>query len=50
MNHSLLEKVWRVLSTAGSDESYCAEALTYGSHLFNRLPSTAIGGKTPLEI
>ena len=27
-----------------------AKALTYASHLLNRLPSTAIGGKTPLEI
>ena len=50
MNCFVLQKVWNVLSTAGLDKSYWAEALAYGSQLLNRLPSTAIGGKTLLEI
>ena len=50
MNRSLSEKVWSLLSTTGLENSYWVEALTYGSHLLNRLPTTAIGGKTPLEI
>ena len=27
-----------------------AEAIVYASHLINRLSSTAIGGKTPLQV
>ena len=50
INCSVLEKIRSVLSIAGLDKSYWADALTYGSHLLNRLLSTAIGGKTPLEI
>ncbi|KAE8654775.1 glutamate-ammonia ligase family protein [Hibiscus syriacus] len=30
-------------------KEFWAEALVYACHLVNRLPSTAIGGKTPLE-
>ena len=34
----------------GLDKSYWAEALTYERHLLNRLPTTVIGGKTPLDV
>jgi len=49
MNCSLLEKVRSLLLSAGLNKSIWSEALIYGSHLLNRLPSTAINGKTPLE-
>ena len=44
----LLEEVRRLLSNAGLDKSFWAEATEYASHLMNR--STAIGGKAPLKI
>jgi len=37
-----------LLFNAGLDKSFWAEAIVYASHLING--STAIGGKTPLEI
>ncbi|KAL5850870.1 hypothetical protein ACOSQ4_008883 [Xanthoceras sorbifolium] len=49
MNRTLLEKVRCMLSNAGLGRQFWAEAVRYASHLVNRLPSTAIGGKTPLE-
>ena len=45
---SLLEEVRRLLSNAGLDKSFWAEATEYASHLMNRL--TAIGGKALLDI
>ena len=48
VNRSLLEKVRLLLSNAGLDKSFWAEAIMYASHLMNR--STAIGGKAPLKI
>ena len=39
-----------MLSNARLDKSFWAEAIVYASHLINRLSSTAIGGKTPLDI
>ncbi|KAH9684519.1 Integrase catalytic domain-containing protein [Citrus sinensis] len=50
MNRTLLEKVRCMLSNAGLDKKFWAEAASYASHLVNRLPSTAIGGKTPMEM
>ncbi|KAH0645930.1 hypothetical protein KY284_033814 [Solanum tuberosum] len=49
MNRTLLEKVRCMLSNAGLGKEFWAEAITYACHLINRLPSAAIGGKTPLE-
>ena len=48
VNCFLLEKVRWLLSDARLDKSFWAEAIVYASHLINE--STAIGGKTPLEI
>ena len=48
INHSFLEKARCLLSNARLDKSFWAESIMYASHLINR--STAIGGKTPLEI
>ena len=48
MNHSLLEKVWCLLSNARLDKLFWAEAIVYASHLING--STVIRGKTLLEI
>ena len=39
-----------MLSNASLDKSFWAKAIEYASHLLNRLPTTVIGGKTPLEI
>ena len=44
----LLEEVRRLLSNAGLDRSFWAEATEYASYLRNR--STAIGGKAPLDM
>ena len=49
MNRTLVEKVRCMLSNAELGRQFWAEALAYANHLVNRLPSTAIGGKTPLE-
>ena len=50
MNCTFLEKVWCLLSNAGLVKSFWAEALTCASHLINRLPSSAIEGKTLIEV
>ncbi|KAH9753660.1 hypothetical protein KPL71_015154 [Citrus sinensis] len=50
MNRTLLEKVRCMLSNAGLDKKFWAETVSYASHLVNRLPSAAIGGKTPMEM
>ena len=50
MNRSLLKRVWCLLSTAQLNKSFWVGALEYAIYLMNRLPSTAIGGKTLLEI
>ncbi|KAH9648692.1 hypothetical protein KPL70_025697 [Citrus sinensis] len=39
-----------MLSNAGLDKKIYAEAVSYTSHLINRLLSAVIGGKTPMEI
>ena len=39
-----------MLSNTGISKSFWAEILAYTCHLVNRLPSSAIGGKTPLEV
>jgi len=39
-----------MLANSGLNKSFWAEAVTYVSHLINRLPSSAIGGKTPMLI
>ena len=50
ISRSLLEKVQCVLSNAWLDKSFWAEAIIYANHLINGLSSTAIGGKTLLNI
>ena len=50
INRFLLEKAQCLLSNARLDKSFWAEAIVYASHLINGLSSTAIGGKTPLEV
>ncbi|KAH9800316.1 Histidinol dehydrogenase [Citrus sinensis] len=47
----ILQGVWRHnLYYLKGDKKFWAEAVSYTSHLVNRLPSTAIGGKTPMEM
>ncbi|KAE8725113.1 hypothetical protein F3Y22_tig00009009pilonHSYRG00067 [Hibiscus syriacus] len=50
MNRTLLEKVRCMLSNAGLGKAFWAEAVTYTGNLINCLPSSTIGGKTPLEV
>ena len=50
MNICLMEKFWCLLSNAQIDKSFWTEVLEYASHLINRLPATAIGSITPLDI
>ena len=35
---------------SGLSKNFWAETLAYACYLVNRLPSSAIGGKTPLEV
>jgi len=49
-NRTLLDKIRCLLSNRGLKKSFWAEAMTYASHLINRLPSSVIGGKTPMKI
>ena len=50
MNKILLDKVQCILSNAGLSKKIWAETLAYACYLVNRFPSSAIGGKTPLEV
>ena len=50
MNRTLLEKVCCMLFNVGLLKNFWAEALAYACYLVNRLPSSSIGGKTPLEV
>ena len=50
MNRTLLEKVRCMLSNASLSKNFWAEALAYACYLINRLPSSVIWGKTPLEV
>jgi len=47
---SLPEKARWLLSNTQLDKSFWAEEIVYTSHLINRLSSTVVGGKTPLEV
>ncbi|MBE2321334.1 hypothetical protein DVA67_035795, partial [Solirubrobacter sp. CPCC 204708] len=50
MNRTLVDKVRCMLSHSGLRKAFWGEALNYARHLVNRLPSTALNGKTPLEV
>ena len=50
MNRTILEKVRCMLSNAGLGKQFWAEAVTYAGHLVNRLPSSALERKTPMEV
>jgi len=39
-----------LLSNSGLNKSFWAGAMTYASHIINRLSSSAIVGKTPMEM
>ena len=49
-NRTLLEKIRYLLSNSELNKSFWAKAMTYASHLINRLPSSMIGGKTLMEM
>ena len=50
MNRALLEKVHCMLSNIGLEKSFWSEALAYTCHLISKLPSSGLGGKTPLKV
>ena len=50
LNCTLLEKRQCLLSNSGLTKTFWAEALTYASHLINKLPSFATGDKIPIEM
>jgi len=50
MNRILLEKVRCLLSNDSISKSFWVETLANTCHLVNRLPSSVIRGKTPLEV
>ena len=50
MNRTILEKVRCMLSNAGLGKEFWAEAVVYAYHLINRLSSTSIEGRTPMEM
>ena len=50
INRSLLEKARCLLSNVRLDKSFWAKEIVYASHLINGLSSTAIGGKTLLDM
>ena len=49
-NRTLLEKIRCLLSNSGLNKSFRDKAMTYASHLINILLSSAIGGKTLMEM
>ena len=50
MNQTILEKVRCMLSNARLGKEFWDEAVVYACHLINCLPSTAIEGKTLMEM
>ena len=50
MNRTLVEKVRCMLSHSKLSKAFWAEALSYATHIVNRLPATALDGKTPKEV
>lgn len=50
MNRTLIEKVRCMLSHSGLGKSFWAEALSYATHIVNRLPASALYEKTPKEV
>ena len=50
MNRTILEKVRCILSNTGLGKEFWAEAVVYAYHLINRLSSTSIEGRTPMEM
>ncbi|KAL4320520.1 hypothetical protein AHAS_Ahas14G0018700 [Arachis hypogaea] len=50
MNRTLLERARAMLQTTDLAKSFWAEAIKTVYYVINRLPSTAIGSKTPMEM
>jgi len=44
------EKIRCLLSNSGLSKTFWEDAMTYASHLINRLPSSVIRGKTLMEM
>ena len=50
MNRTLVDKVRCMLSQSKLSKVFWAEALSYASFIINRLPASALDGKTPKEV
>ncbi|KAK9090791.1 hypothetical protein Sjap_023968 [Stephania japonica] len=50
MNRTLLERTRAMLSTAGLEKKFWAEAVNTACYVINRAPSTAIELRTPMEM
>jgi len=50
MDRALLKKIHYLLSNVSLEKLFWSEAIVYASHLLNKLLTTAIEGKTSLEI
>lgn len=50
MNRTLVDKVRCMLSQSRLSKVFWAEALSYASYIINRLPASALDGKTPKEV
>ena len=50
MNHTLLEKVWCMLSNTKLNKRFWAEALFYATFLVNHLPCSGVEYKNLMEL
>ena len=50
MNRTLMEKARSMLSGAGLEQRFWAEAVATACYLVNRSPTSALVGKTPMEV
>ena len=50
MNRTLVDKVRCMLSQSGLSKAFWGEAIAYASYVINRLPTSALDGKTPKEV
>ena len=50
MNRKMMEKTRSMLSGVGLEQRFWAEAMATACYLINRSPTSALVGKTPMEV